>query len=92
MARITRLLSIVVCSFLSAMAFVGDLLAEVARADMPPLLDPRGSSHADQLLRTSKAEMADTSPSGAMFSERVRDHERFIGDGFTNLGHSALPI
>jgi len=94
MARITRLLSIVVCSFLSAMAFVGDLLVDTVNTDMPPLLDPSNSLHADRALRVTHAEpVIGLSVAGPMFTDRARDHDRFIGDGFTNMGGgAALPI
>jgi len=93
MARITPLLIAVVSSFLSAVAFIGEFIADVTRQDYPPgLFDQATSLDADQVQRTGRMEVADSgSAAGAMFSERAHDHRLFIGDGFTYCG-AALPI
>jgi len=45
---------------------------------------------ADRLVRVGRAER-EASAAGAMFEERSRDHQLFIGDGFTVAGR-LLPI
>lgn len=94
MARISRLLIVVVSSFLSTLAFVGECIADVVSWDYPPgLFDPATGLDADQLQRVARMRVDESGGSaGAMFTERARDHERFIGGGFTNMGRAALPI
>lgn len=94
MRHLLRLLSVVWSILAYSAAFAGDLCVDVLRWDITPQLDALDSLHADRALRFTRVEATDgLSIAGPMFTERARDHDRFIGDGFTNLGGgAALPI
>lgn len=89
MRHLLRLLSVVWSYLASVGAFAGDLCVDVLRWDV----EPDASLHADRALRVTQSQpVVGLSIAGPMFTERARDHDRFIGDGFTNLGALALPI
>lgn len=86
---LTAFLFLTAAAFDGAARFISDLVQAVLR-EVPPLLDARDVLSADRLVRVTRAER-EASAAGAMFEERSRDHQLFIGDGFTAAGR-LLPI
>jgi glutathione S-transferase len=86
---LTAFLFLTAAAFDGMARFVSDLVHAV-RDEVPPLLDGRDALSADRLVRVGRAER-EASAAGAMFEARSRDHQLFIGDGFTVAGR-LLPI